>query len=151
MRVNRPPDWHETVRAHWEETTGFLLARSEPCITIRDEELEAIKGNRVLVGVSIKELEGWDFPASWILGVLLCPDDSTERLVEWVDEASIDTTRVHFYLHTDASWDVLQAWHDAGYPTDRVDDDIDSWQRLHRLFGLALNDRVVKDWRSKTS
>lgn len=146
MSDGRGPGWYETVRRNWKKTTAFLLAGRHPCLTIRDDELDAIRDNRVLVGLSFEDLEAWSPEGSWMLAVLLCPGDSTEPLVDWAEEHSIDPSRVHFYLHPETSWEVLRAWHEAGYPTDQVDDDIDTWERLHRLFGLALSERIVKDW-----
>lgn len=145
MSVDRDRGWYEVVREHWRETTAFLLAESDPCIEIRDAELEAIEGNRVLRGGSFADLEAWEPPASWMLAVLLCPGDSTQRLASWAAKHAIEAERVHFYLHPDTSWEALRGWHEAGLPTDRVDDDIDSWERLHRLFGLALSERIVRD------
>lgn len=144
--MTRPRDFSEVVRENWERTTAFLLAGSEPCVEIRDDELEAIQGNRVLVGRSFEDLEAWDPSGSWILAVILCPDDSTQRLADWALERGIDAHRVHFYLHPRTSWDALEPWNEAGFPTERVDDDVDSWQRLHRLFGLALSERIYQDW-----
>lgn len=146
MRSDRRPGWHDVVRRHWQKTTGFLLASTEPCVEVRDDELAAIEERRVLVGLSIEDLEAWDPPRSWLLGAVLCPGDSTEPLAAWAKDHDVDPSRVHFYLHPDTPWSALLPWDDAGYPTDQVDDDVDSWTRLHRLFGLALNERVVKDW-----
>lgn len=146
MTVERGPDWARVVRDNWHRTTAYLLASTRPCIEIRDDELDAVRDRRVLVGVGPKDLEDWSPSGSWMLAVILCPGDSTEHLAAWAKEHRIDETRVHFYLHPDTPWDVLKPWDDAGFPTDRVDDDVDSWKRLHRLFGLALNDRVAKDW-----
>lgn len=137
------------LRQNWEKTTAFLLAGSDPCITIRDEELEVIQGNRVLVGLSFDDLRTWEPSGSWMLAVLLCPGDTTERLATWAAKRDIDTGRVHFYLHPETSWGALETWHEAGYPTDQVDDDIDSWERLHRLFGLDLSEQIYKDWRDR--
>lgn len=138
--------WHEAVRRNWRRTTAFLLASTQPCITIRDEELQAIRAHRVLVGVGPDDLAGWEPGASWMLAVVLCPGDSTDALAAWARRHRIDASRVHFYLHPDAPLKVLNGWAEGGFPTDRVDTDVDSWQRLHKLFGLALSDRIVLDW-----
>lgn len=143
---DRAPGWYEIVRQNWQKTTAHLLADTEPCIKIRDDELEAIEENRVLVGLSFEALDAWVPSGSWMLAILLCPGDDLTRLISWAGEHEIDPSRVHFYLHPDTPWQILEPWRKAGYPTDRVDDDIDSWERLHRLFGLALSERIVKDW-----
>ena len=145
MIAGRSADWYATVRDNWQRTTAFLLAGSHPCLRIRDEEMEAIKANRVLVGLDHRDLQAWEPPSSWMLAVLVCPDDDLAPLVAWAEEHAIDAGRVHFYLHPDTPWTVLQPWAAAGLPTDRVDDDISGWERLHRLFGLALSERIVLD------
>lgn len=145
------PDFYEVAWKNWKKTTAFLLAGSEPCISIRDDELDAIEGNRVLVGLGFEDLAAWQPSGSWMLAVLLCPGDSTERLAAWAAEHEVDPGRVHFYLHPDTPWRVLETWHEAGYPTDQVDDDVDAWERLHSLFGLALSNRIYKDWKASTS
>lgn len=146
MSLDRHPDWRETVRANWKKTAAFLLASAQPCIKIRDDELAAIKANRILVGLSPRDLQAWSPPASWLLAVVLCPGDTTTEVTAWARKSRADASRVHFYLHPDADRQVLAAWHEAGFPTERVDTDVDSWKRLHQLLGLALADRIVADW-----
>lgn len=145
MSIERHPDWHETVRANWRKTTAFLLASREPCVKIRDEELEAIQGNRVLVGFGPESLATWTPSGSWLLAVIACPGDDVQAVVDWVKRHRADAERVMFFLHPKADPEILRAWHDAGYPTDRVDV-VSSWRVLHKLLGLALNDRVYEDW-----
>jgi hypothetical protein len=143
----RPRDFYDVVRENWKRTTAYLLAGLDPCVEIRDEELEVVQGNRVLVGLSPGDLDGFDPSGVWLLAVLLCPDGSTERLAEWAARREADPSRVHFYLHPDTNWEALRPWHDAGYPTRQVDDDIESWRSLHNLFGLALSNRIYADFK----
>lgn len=145
MSVDRHPDWYGTVRANWRRTTGYLLASRAPCLTIRDEEIEAIRGNRILVGVSPEGLSKWTPSGSWLLAVLLCPQDDVAAIVAWTRRHKADARRVHFFLAEGTDPEVLRPWKDAGYATDRVDV-VASWKELHKLLGLALNDRVYEDW-----
>lgn len=135
MTLDRP--------AGWTETRGFLLASTEPCLSIRDEELAAVRDNRVLVGVD--DLADWEPPESWLLGVVLCPGDGVAPLVAWMSRRRRDADRVRFYLHPETPVEVLRPWAEAGLPVRRVQADIASWQQLHKRFGLALNDRVYAD------
>jgi hypothetical protein len=146
MSLDRHPDWRATVRANWKKTTAFLMASTQPCIHIRDDELAAIRENRVLVGLGSRDLEAWSPPASWMLAVMLCPGDDTKAVTAWARENRVDFSRVHFYLHPKTDPVALQAWHEAGFPTERADSDVDSWKRLHQLLGLALSDRIASDW-----
>lgn len=146
MSLGRRRDWYSTVRGNWQKTTAYLLASREPCIAIRAAELKAIRENRVVVGVDSAALGRWKPTGSWLLAVILCPGDETAELADWIWVNQLDPSRVHFYLHPKTTWKPLRAWHDAGFPTANVDDDVPSWQRFHQLFGLALSDRIVADW-----
>ncbi len=145
MSVDRPTGWTDVVRQYWPQTQGYLLASTEPCLSIREEELAAVRDNRVLVGIGFDELAAWTPPESWLLGVVVCPKDELGPLVSWLKGRKQDAHRIHLYLHPETPWSVLISWQEAGLPVDRVDVDVDSWPRLHKLFGLALNDRVYAD------
>ena len=145
MSVDRHADWFQTVRTHWHRTTGFVLASREPCLSIRADEPDAVRG-RALVAVDDADLAAWDPGASWVLAALLCPGDTILPLLDWLRAGHRDPTRVWFYLHRSTDWEVLRPWEDAGLSL-RQAASVASWQELRKLFGLALNDRVYKDWR----
>ncbi|HLE48384.1 MAG TPA: hypothetical protein VI818_08815 [Candidatus Thermoplasmatota archaeon] len=144
MTPDRHADWYTVVRAHWRKTTGFLLASREPCLTIRDQELASVKG-RSLSSRDPKDLAGWAPPKSWILGVIVCPGDRIDGVVAWVRGHRADPNRVWFYLHPTTPLETLRPWADAGFDTDQAAT-VSSWRELHKLYGLALNDRVYGDW-----
>lgn len=146
MHLTDIPGWRETVAAHWKDTTAYLLALSQPCIQIRDDELAAIRQNRVLVSPDAAALATWTPPPSWFMGVLLCPGDDLQPVIDWVRSNRLDPSRIHFYIHR--KQDVhgfMVAWHEAGLPTDDVDAGIKDWKQLHRLFGLHLGNRILTD------
>lgn len=145
MKPDDFPSWHATVRAHWPKTTGFLLAFRQPCIAIRDQEIQAASG-RVLVAGGIEDLEEWRPPKSWILGVLICPGDDVGPVAQWIQARKADASRVWFYLQPDVEVSVLEPWEQAGHPADQYDSAAD-WKQLHKRFGLALNDQVYADWK----
>ena len=146
MTIERHADWFGVVRTHWRRTTGFLLASREPCLSIRKTEIQAVRG-RSLVGREVQELEGWTPPRSWLLAVILCPGDDVNPIVAWARRHKVDPDRVWFYLHTTTPIEVLRPWADAGHDTAQATT-VSDWKELHKLYGLALNDRVYADWHS---
>ncbi len=141
------PDWHAVVAAHWQKTTGYLLAFREPCVTIALDELASIKGNRILVDLAAIDLAAWEPGKSWMMAVLLCPDDDVTPLITWLRETGADPRRVRFYAHPDTDvFRVLEPWAEIGFPSPAVDEDIDTWQRLHQRFGRDLAVRILQDW-----
>jgi hypothetical protein len=146
MNLKDVPGWRDTVARHWRDTTAYLLALSEPCIGIRDDELEAIKKNRVLVGLEPAALRTWRPSGSWFMAVLLCPGDDLQPVIDWVQAHDVDAGRIHFYIHKAKDvHNFMAAWHEAGLPTEDVDAGIPDWKHLHHLFGLHLSDRILAD------
>ncbi len=146
MTPDRHADWYTVVRKHWRQTTGFLLASREPCLTIRGQELASVKG-RSLSSRDQEDLAGWTPPTSWVLGVILCPGDRIEAVVAWIRKQRADPSRVWFYLHPSTDAETLRPWLDAGFDTDQAAT-VSDWRELHKLYGLALNDRVYSDWKA---
>ncbi len=144
MTADRHPTWYRVVRLHWRKTTGFLLATRDPCLETRNKEIHAVTG-RNLVALDLDQLEEWEPPESWILGVLLCPGDSTDQVAQWVQRRRADPSRVWFFVHPDAKQEAFAPWQRAGLPLEHVDYVAD-WKPLHPFLGLALNDQVYADW-----
>lgn len=145
MSLDRHPSWYDVVRKHWARTTGFVLASHGPCIEIRDQEIASVRG-RALVGRDLRDLERWRSPSSWLLAVLVCPGEDLAPLAEWMRRERPDPSRIWFFVHASATLAPLKPWTDAGLSLHQVDV-VSSWQELHRLFGLALNDQVYADWK----
>lgn len=147
MNLKDLPDWHDVVAANWKKTTGFILAREPQCLKVRDEELAAVRENRVLIGLSWSELDGWTPPASWILAVLVCPGDSVNELAAWAHRQKADPARIHFYVHEGADeYTALGSWAQVGLPDPAVDTGMTSWTEFHKKFGLDLAIRILQDW-----
>lgn len=140
----RPSGYHDVVKAYWRQTKGYVLASRQPCIRIRDDEVKHI--NRVLVAQHPDDLASLELPKSWIMAVLLCPGDSTADLAAWARKHRIQPGRVWFFLHPDTDPEALRPWRDVGFRTDQVAF-TSTWEDLHPLFGLALNDQVYADFR----
>src|SRR5688572_7337759 len=123
MNLRAFPDWHGIVAANWHKTSGFLLALRDPCIRLRDDELAAIRKNRVLVGMDAAALARWTPPPSWMLAVLLCPGDDAGPVVDWVRKQRADPDRVKFYVHKGTDpFQALAAWGAAGLPDPVVEE-----------------------------
>lgn len=146
MPLKDIPNWHDVVQANWRRTTAYLFALAEPCISIRDDELRAIKANRVLVGLSPADLHKWTPPESWFMAVILCPGDDLAPLVAWATRHRVDASRIHFYVRREADLHAFMAqWSKAGFATDGADAGITTWKELHHLFGLHLSNRILLD------
>lgn len=147
MHLRDFPDWHEVVVDHWRQTTGFLLALRQPCLRIRDDELDAIRKNRVLVALDPAGLEAWTPPASWLLAVLLCPGDDARPVVDWVRRCGADPDRVKFYARKGVdAFQALASWDAAGLPDPVVEEGFTTWRDLHKAFGRDLAIRILQDW-----
>lgn len=137
-------DYAAVVRAN-HQTTGYIMASRQPCITIRDDEVRHI--NRRLVALIPDDLDALEPGMSWLMAVVLCPGDDSHALAAWAKRAGAPE-RVRFYLHPDTHVnDALAAWADAGFAAAKVDV-VASWKELHPGFGRALNDQVYADFAS---
>ena len=146
MHLKDIPNWHDIVEANWRRTTAYLLALGGPCITIRDNELRAIKANRVLVGMSAADLGQWTPSRSWFMAVILCPGDDLRPVIVWATRHDLDASRIHFYIKQESDLDgFMSQWSEAGFPTDGADSGITTWNELHHLFGLHFSNRILRD------
>jgi hypothetical protein len=145
--MQRTADYAEVVRRNHPKTTAYLLSQRDPCNAIRDEEINRI--NRTLVPIGKDSLADLSPPGSWLLAVILCPDDDLGPLTEWVRcLAPEDQDRIRFYAHPDVDpVEALRPWYDAGLEDPRFHT-IKDWKSLHPPFGRDLNDRVYKDHQS---
>jgi hypothetical protein len=68
-----------------------------------------------------------------------------DGIVAWAKRHKVPGDRVWFFLHPTATASTLRSWRDAGFDTDQAAV-VSNWRELHKLYGLALNDRVYSDW-----
>lgn len=138
--------FHDVVAEHHGDSQAFLLARSEPCITIAYDEKENVTGRSFSV-VRPDELDDLEVASSWIMAVLLCPGDTSRSLAEWIQAHDRDPSRVLFYLHPDTDpIPALEPWEEAGlqvHSTWTVED----WKPLHKHFGQHWNVQIFDDFR----
>lgn len=142
-----PPGWHETVRKHHKRTAGYVLAQSDPCTETRDlEASDAYVYGRGFEALEPDDLQDLDLPASWFLGVLVCPGDDLTTIAEWVaqlDEASL--VRIRFYVHDDADLvAAFEPWYERGLPSPKTAP-LTLGPRFHKTYGKDHGIQVVRD------
>ncbi len=136
-------DYSGIVRRNHDGCVGYLVAKTPPCITIRDDEIQRIP--RRLVALEPHDLLHLDPAPSWIMGVILCPGDDTKAVTQFANRTRA-SQRIRFYVHPDTQVsEAFSAWTSAGHQRARSDQ-VNSWKELHPLFGKALNDQVYEDF-----
>lgn len=142
------PDAADLVRQHWKDAELLLFAQRQPCIQVRQAELNRI--NRVMRALAPSDLCVWAKRRtplkSWLAAVLVCPGDDLADLAAVVIDLGLDASRFHFYLAKGAKASQLAAWAAAGLPLDAVDEGITDWAALHKRLGLDFNVRIVEDF-----
>ena len=141
----RPEDWTATVARNWPKVTAYLVSSNHPsCVRMARDEARFI--DRVMVHVTLDGLDRLTPARHWFMAVVVCPGDDLTPLVAWAKAR--DASRIHFYLHRDASTGSLAPWRDAGLPLNRVEEErFTSYGPMHRRLGLDLSDRVYADFR----
>lgn len=140
----RPRDYAAVVRAHHAQTTAYLVASREPCLTIRADEIKNVR--RRLVAIDADALATLEPGASWILAAIVCAAKDVAAVAAWLAKRRRDAARVWLFVHPDV--DVARAfapWRDAALPDPQVDF-VRAWDELHPIFGKALNDQVYADF-----
>lgn len=133
------------VRPHLKETIGYVLATSGDRLDVQKREIQAIK-NRLFKSLRPDDLAGLRLPPSWILGVLLCPGDSTDTVAAWASAlAAVDRGRLRFYFlgGTDAGA-AMRAWTQEGLGPVAYTN-VSTWQHFHHRYGADHAIRVYQD------
>lgn len=86
-------------------------------------------------------------PASWFLGVILCPGDDTMPIAKWHSGLKgPDRDRVALFVHHEfQNEQVDAAWAKTGASAPQVVPLPSSWRRFHHIFGRLHGDRVYLD------
>lgn len=141
-----PPDFSTVVKANKANTLGWVIASSEPCLSVQDEESKKIK--RRLKPVAPKDLTAIELPASWLAAVLLCPGDDTDAVASWARQLPrAQLERIRFYCHPEVDlYEAFAGWRKAELP-DPVTKELSemSLKAFHKTFGLDLNIRIYRD------
>ncbi len=141
-----PPGLAEKVNPHLEKTLGVIIAAQDPCLAMANDEA---KGGRVpgrgFATFKLPSLAAWAPPKSWVLGVLICPGEDANPILEWVQTAKVkDVERIRFYLYPGVDESkAMRPWTRAGLPyRARV---VQTWTQLHKAFGRQHAFWVLRD------
>lgn len=140
-----PPGAIERVRPHLQKTVGYILAASGDCLDIQAREVDTIKTRRFR-SVGPDQLESLELPESWILAAVMCPGDDTHAIARFTEGLHAgDRQRIRFYWYPETRpADALKPWLAADLGPIQ-EDDIDGWQRFHKLFGAHHSIQVFID------
>ena len=105
--LTKDPVRHQVILAHMHDTTVFVLAATEPCISTRAKEVAALRPRekpqrtgRVLRSIGFEELDDLVPPRSWGLAILLCPGDSTRMVAAFAKRVGPGwRDRIRFFHH----------------------------------------------------
>lgn len=145
-----PPDWHDVVRQHFGATVGYVAAQSGTCLEFQTKESRPPRGRvpgRDFKPLSPNSLPELRPPASWFLGVILCPGDDVAPIAKWHSGLKApQRDRVVLFVHPEfRSGRIATAWAEAGGPLPQVVPLPPSWERFHRIYGRLHGDRVYLD------
>lgn len=140
----RAADYASVVKRNASRTTGFVLADSGECLEIKVKEVQRIK--RKLAALTSAELSSIVLPPSWLLAVILCPDDPMAAIADWTRGlAATQRERVRIFFHPDCDLvSILAPWYEAGLEDPRADE-VRDFASFHKLFGNDLNDQIYAD------
>lgn len=122
-----------------------MVAESGECLKIQAAERVLVPG-RGFHPLNPEALARRALPASWFVGVLLCPGDSTEELARWAATlAPADLERIHFYVAPGVDLrGALSAWRRAALPALPINE-VRDFRSFHHLYGRHHADRVYRD------
>lgn len=148
LPLTRASDRVDVIRRHRFDTTAFLVAAQPNCLDIGRLESQKVTGRRLRL-VTAAELPGPDrLPASWVVAVLLCPGDTTERIAPWAKQLPTPFWhRIWFYKARGLDPESAYApWKEAGLGkplADAFQDFLD----FNRLFANDLNEQIYQDFK----
>jgi hypothetical protein len=149
--TNFPRGWHDYVRAHHQETSGYVVAQSGDCLEIGHQETMGPQSRvtgRTFRAIHPRDLPRIELPQSWFMGVVLCPTDDLRPILEWMASLrSADHERIVLYVHPDfnqeAGGQLMRAAH-LGHV--RTTEFKGAWTDFHHLYG---NDHAWQVWSDK--
>ena len=149
---NYPHGWHEYVRSHLRDTTGYVVAQSGTCLAIKDQETTGPLGrvpNRRFQALRQADLQTLRLPRSWFMGFILCPGDDFQAVLAWIKGlAKADHERVVLYMHPDFDQGTGAEQLRAAKLEDlRATAFKGSWKNFHQIYGSDYAWQVWADRR----
>lgn len=141
----RPDDWTRQVREHHPKAVAWVVAATEPCLSIREKEVSQIK--RVLQGADFENLpDHASLPDSWLIAIIVCPGDDLTPVIRWTERLEAEAQeRVQFYYHPEVEITAItEPWLDAGLP-EPITYEVEDFTTFHNQFGWEFNDQVYRD------
>lgn len=145
-----PPGWHDIVREHHAKTAGYVVAQTGDCLDLQAQEQRHPKGRlrgREFTPIPISNLATQRLPVSWFLGIILCPRDDLEPILDWyITLPAEGRDRVVLFFHPKFAKDSLdQAWGRRGAPAPQTVRLRGTWEHFHHVYGRLHGDRVYVD------
>lgn len=145
-----PPGWHDVVRQHHADTAGYVVAQTGDCLELQAQERKHPRGRlrgRDFQPLPIASLATLRPPASWFLGIILCPGDDLDPILGWyVTLPTKDRDRVALFVHPRYAKDAVdEAWSRRGATAPQTVPLRGTWEHFHHVYGRLHGDRVYVD------
>lgn len=142
----RALDRVEVVRRHRFDTIAYLVTAQPNCLAIARLESQKVTGRRLKL-LEVESLpSAGDLPPSWLVAVLLCPDDTTELVAAWTKRLP-PALRGRVWFYEAPGIDATRAydgWKKAGLGNPLADPFTD-FLDFNRLFANGLNEQIYQD------
>ena len=138
------PDDREIIRRHWKDCPTYLVANQPPCLDLRDQA--ALPKGRRYEASSFATLAALRPPASWAMGVILCPGDTLEEVAAWALSNKVqDANRILIFHRTDVDLKAaLGPWRQAGYGLPMLVE-VETWVDMAQILGRHVNNTILRD------
>lgn len=92
MIAGRPADYRDVVHPRRMETAVYVVAETPPCVRLQEDA--AKPQGRDYRTAHLGALERIRPSGQWVLAAILCPGDTTDALVAWLQWHDADPARV---------------------------------------------------------
>lgn len=149
------PRRHQVIMDHMHDTTVYVLAQREPCLSTGVQEIDAVKPSkspqkkgRVLKPIRATDLARLRLAASWGLVILVCAEDDLTLVAAFAKNMGPGwRDRIRFYHHPKVDLDrAFRPWIKAGLALPLVER-ASGFRELHPILGRAVNEWIYQDHR----
>ena len=138
------PDDRVVIQKHWKDTPTYLVANQPPCLDLRDQA--ALPKGRRYEAASFAALATIRPPASWAMGVILCPGDTLADVAAWAARNKVqDANRILIFHRPDVGLKAaLQPWREAGCGLPLLVE-VETWVDMAQILGKHVNNTILRD------